>query len=1265
MNGSRSNTPNGGKPSLDQLNRTIEGLEARIQGLMGERQRPTVPAGGSVDAIMERQRNLGTARDRVASVMERPRVETQRADSYRPEQRYDAPPMTSPEPAWERPAPRVAAPDPALSEIAATLGALRQELRQGLADDLRGGLGEIRNEMRSLKSAAPDDGVESLRTDLAYLGASIDRLENNSRGADTSHLRADLEELRAMLGHVAREDSLRGLEARVASFDPNALREELVQLAWRIDGIKNGLGEMSAGPAVRALEEKLLAVAGAVESLGRNMQNQTGLVEHFQSLDHRLDEITRAIAASARQPSGSVFDGSTLVRLESRVDELVDHIAAMSQTNPALELNDRIELLAQRIEELGNEEAARKLEDRIAQLSGLIERNFRDNTGPSAFTDHLDDISRKIDGLGGAPASDLIARLDMLSRKMDGLEIPQGAMVAAPADTVAMSRLENRLADIAARLDESAAAPAADTAALKNLERQIANLSGLLNQSGPVTVTGGGFPDGLGERLNAIEDYMASSDEFIVEAARQAAETVVEAYSRNGFAANGPTATEITALAGLAEDLRALEAHTRSSEERTQATFEALHETLVQIAGRLNDLGHTPAAQPVTQKAQERAVAAAPVEPVRETTERLKESVAMPKAPQPDFVNVDLLAGNPVPPRRAPENSKVDVLDESELMPPVEVPVDTVQSDIKPAAAIPAPKASKSLIVNLVAKLRPSKKMAPADGAKRLAVDPAPTLDPGEAVVDAEPNLLLEPGAGVPDVKKILERVRNGQQTGRSTDGGKGTSDVIAAARRAAQAAAAEAGAQKLAQPSAFKKDKDKKPAKAVAPGGKSETRRPILLAAAAVLLVVMSYPLVSNLIGGRNQDAAQDAAQERSVTLPVEDNKATVIPDEKKSSAEETSTPVTDAEPTDTSNLTKTDSVPVDDTAAEKIMVPAESTDQATTFQKPGDDTKDTAASDADVTDQKPAATVDTATDAKATPDKPTTEIAMPAGLQPASLAEAAKKGDPLALFEIGARYTDGRGVKIDLAEAAKWYQRAADQGSAPAEYRLANFYEKGNGVTRDVEKAKLLYKSAADKGNASAMHNLAVLFATGVGGTPDFAEAARWFSQAAERNVRDSQFNLAILYARGNGVPQDLEETYKWFAVAAREGDQDAAQKRDEVANALTPEKLKSAKAKLDLWKPVALDDAANTPMVPDEWLAKGNTTASVDMKRAIRNIQAILNMNGFDAGKADGEMGKKTVSAIKAFQKSVGHEPSGEINDALVKELLKRNKPPQTKS
>ena len=36
----------------------------------------------------------------------------------------------------------------------------------------------------------------------------------------------------------------------------------------------------------------------------------------------------------------------------------------------------------------------------------------------------------------------------------------------------------------------------------------------------------------------------------------------------------------------------------------------------------------------------------------------------------------------------------------------------------------------------------------------------------------------------------------------------------------------------------------------------------------------------------------------------------------------------------------------------------------------------------------------------------------------------------------------------------------------------------------------------------------------------------------------------------------------------------------------------------------------------------------------------------------------MGKKTVAAIKQFQASIGMEPTGEIDDKLVKELLERN-------
>jgi localization factor PodJL len=286
---------------------------------------------------------------------------------------------------------------------------------------------------------------------------------------------------------------------------------------------------------------------------------------------------------------------------------------------------------------------------------------------------------------------------------------------------------------------------------------------------------------------------------------------------------------------------------------------------------------------------------------------------------------------------------------------------------------------------------------------------------------------------------------------------------------------------------------------------------------------------------------------------------------------------------------------------------------------------------------------------------------VIVPDAVQPKALADAARSGDPLALFEIGARYSEGsNGLPADQKQAAGWYQLAADKGFAPAQYRLGSLYEKGNGVERDVAKARTFYEAAANQGNAGAMHNLAVLYASGALGQQDYATAATWFTKAANLGVTDSQFNLAILCARGNGVPTNLEESYKWFAIAAKAGDKDAAAKRDEVAKAMKPDQLDSARAKADLWKPEPLDNKANGIEIPDAW-ANGPApkTATVDMKKAIRNIQAILNNNGFDAGPPDGEMGARTVSALKSFQKSIGQEPTGKVNDATVKALLERNK------
>jgi localization factor PodJL len=138
---------------------------------------------------------------------------------------------------------------------------------------------------------------------------------------------------------------------------------------------------------------------------------------------------------------------------------------------------------------------------------------------------------------------------------------------------------------------------------------------------------------------------------------------------------------------------------------------------------------------------------------------------------------------------------------------------------------------------------------------------------------------------------------------------------------------------------------------------------------------------------------------------------------------------------------------------------------------------------------------------------------------------------------------------------------------------------------------------------------------------------------------------------------MSQSLEESYKWFALVAKSGDRDAAAKRDEIANSLRPEQLQKARATVELWKAKPVDVAANIVDIPDAWRESDAKTASIDMKQAVRNIQLILNKNGYDAGSPDGVMGGKTKSAIADFQKANGMEPTGEVNEALVTALLKK--------
>ena len=206
-----------------------------------------------------------------------------------------------------------------------------------------------------------------------------------------------------------------------------------------------------------------------------------------------------------------------------------------------------------------------------------------------------------------------------------------------------------------------------------------------------------------------------------------------------------------------------------------------------------------------------------------------------------------------------------------------------------------------------------------------------------------------------------------------------------------------------------------------------------------------------------------------------------------------------------------------------------------------------------------------------------------------PAGLRQAALAGDAAALYEIGARLTEGRGMVEDPAAAVRLFERASQAGLPPAQERLAGMFEKGLGVGRDLKQAVFWYERAAQGGHVRAMHNLATLLASGASGKPDYVTALRWYNEAAEAGFRDSQFNTGLLLTRGIGSKPNLPRAFQWFSLAAAQGDAEAARKRDELAARLSPADLKNAKAAVDLWRPRAVDPIANEPPVATpEWTA-----------------------------------------------------------------------------
>ena len=78
--------------------------------------------------------------------------------------------------------------------------------------------------------------------------------------------------------------------------------------------------------------------------------------------------------------------------------------------------------------------------------------------------------------------------------------------------------------------------------------------------------------------------------------------------------------------------------------------------------------------------------------------------------------------------------------------------------------------------------------------------------------------------------------------------------------------------------------------------------------------------------------------------------------------------------------------------------------------------------------------------------------------------------QNDTNAQVAIAGMYRFGEGRPVDLADAARWYRRAADLGDATAQLNLGEMYMLGLGVPRDTARAHLWLTLAARHGRTWA---------------------------------------------------------------------------------------------------------------------------------------------------------------------------------------------------
>lgn len=992
------------------------------------------------------------------------------------------------------------------------------------------------------------------------LGRRIDSLRRPQEEA-FDLVREELGSLRSDLGGISQ-----GTQQKVSR--QNA---ELRRLSSMVERLRTDKVDDQFAREIRREVSELKSIVGQT-----NVEGALQTLEHgYAHILQRLDELSR-----------STIDPRVMRGVTVRLNEIEDAFAALPRSEQMIVLEQRVVEISERMEELLQRKGHAEIEPLRSELQDV--RRFVEQIDVSAILDGIDDRMKFVSGR--------LDDLELLAREQRGLDTRLSAVEDRMPAPEVLGRLQGRLEDIAGMMsDDRAAGPGPEY--LGNVDSQLDDIVGRLDRMERT-------PPQAPEAFSALEDRLETITAKI--------EAIEEKTNRPAPAVDAGLINS----AGRAET-----------------------ELLSQLQSRLNDLSEQ------LEKPSD-TVTTSDLDQLRQEIGAMRESVATPAPTDALEMRISDLA-------QAVERSSSGGLDDTRLeqlgskvaalaeqletssnreddMTHLASALERIESGLHETQRNVVGIAQKAALEAVSA--RPDGRSGGYDDAiNGLQADLKRLLDAAEGSEERTRNTF----DGVQSVLgSVTERLENLERTGSPVsiaaaiadeDSAQAVNrssalrtelrqdsdpdpdrpaertrdrkaDFIAAARRAAQAASAEAAELDAKSPRSFftkseplgkeraswlRKvlNRGKKPAEdasgtetvsddaveredviyasgpdnilagdrpapedAPATGGGRGRRRALLFAAAAVVLAIGTLQIFK-MATAPTVDNKQIAEVTESQTLApapsdlvAEDTNSTVASGERQNDAAEATPSLVSAEQP---------RAPAPQ-LVEAAQAPVVSEDVKSTGPVSLPETK------APIAQMTPPSTSPVPPPAAAVPAQAGPELAFapPTG---ASTKFSADVSGPAESFETrvpspAAPATEGAlpaSLITNLPPEAVGsiaLRSAAASGNSAAEFLVGVKYTEGGTIAADLTEAAKWYQKAADKGLAPAQYRLASLYEKGRGVEKDIPKAKDWYIRASEAGNAKAMHNLAVLYAEGAGGTPDFKDAAKWFEAAANFGVKDS---------------------------------------------------------------------------------------------------------------------------